>query len=343
SGHFDLARFLKVLAAMPHVSIQGSKGGQLRHSWILLAIFGLAIAGPASAASTLYAATKTGPFKSTDGGATWKQLIVTSNDSSLPGQPEVFSMVVDPQNTSTVYAFARFGPSGQTLAFIKSLDAGANWSVVSKPTFSYTFGTAALLAIDPVRTNVLYTIAAGSGVEVTTDGGVTWTAPTIAKPTGSASSGIPNQPSLQGVAVDPNHSGVVYVVGGNASFHPGKGYLLKSTDFGSTWTLLTSTAGFGSRIFVNPKNSLELYGSSLSNIGCTDPKGQCGLYKSTDGGQSWTELNIPESVVQNVAFDVTPGLVYAAAYDGLEDANVYTSADGGSTWKTDFPDSTAVT
>src|SRR6185437_8002479 len=55
------------------------------------------------------------------------------------------------------------------------------------------------------------------------------------------------------------------------------------------------------------------------------------------------ELNIPESVVQNVAFDVTPGLVYAAAYDGLEDANVYTSADGGSTWKTDFPDSTAVT
>jgi len=53
-------------------------------------------------------------------------------------------------------------------------------------------------------------------------------------------------------------------------------------------------------------------------------------------------LNIPESVVQNVAFDVTQGLVYAAAYDGLEDANVYTSADGGNTWKTDFPDSTAI-
>ncbi len=307
-----------------------------------MAISGLAIAGPARAASTLYAATKTGPFKSTDGGATWKQLIVTSNDSALPGQPEIFSMAVDPQNTSTVYAFARFGPSGQTLAFLKTTDAGANWSVVSKPTFSYTFGTAALLAIDPVRTNVLYTIAAANGLEVTTDGGVTWTAPTIAKPTGSASAGTPNQPSLQGVAVDPNHSGVVYVVGGNASFHPGKGYLLKSTDFGSTWTLLTSTAGFGNRIFINPRNSLEMYGSSLSNIGCTDPNGQCGLYKSTDGGQSWAELNIPESVVQNVAFDVTPGLVYAAAYDGLEDANVYTSADGGNTWKTDFPDSTAV-
>ena len=306
----------------------------------VLSVF--ALAGTGRAASTLYAATKTGPFKSTDSGATWKQLIVTSNDSSLPGQPEVFAIAVDPQNPSTLFAFARFGPNGQTLAFLKSTDAGANWSVVSKPTFSYTFGTAALLAIDPVKTNVLYTIAAGNGLEVTTDGGVTWTAPTIPKPTGSASSGTPNQPSLQGVAADPNHSGVVYVVGGNASFHPGKGYLFKSTDFGNTWSLLTSTAGFGNRIFINPRNSLEIYGSSLSNIGCADPKGQCGIYKSTDGGQTFAELNIPESVVQNVAFDVTPGLIYAAANDGLEDANVYTSADGGNTWKTDFPDSTAI-
>lgn len=314
----------------------------MRHSGVLFVISVFVLAGTATAASTLYAATKTGPFKSTDNGVTWKQLIVTSNDSSLPGQPEIFAIAVDPQNPSTVYAFGRFGPNGQTLAFLKSTDAGANWSVVSKPTFSYTFGSAALLAIDPVKTNVLYTISAANGLEVTTDGGVTWTAPTIAKPAGSASSGTPNQPSLQGVAVDPNHSGVVYVVGGNASFHPGKGYLLKSMDFGNTWSLLTSTAGFGNRIFINPRNSLEMYGSSLSNIGCTDPNGQCGIYKSTDGGQSWTELNIPESVVQNVAFDVTPGLVYAAAYDGLEDANVYTSADGGNTWKSDFPDSTAL-
>ncbi len=316
----------------------------MKRSWTLLIMGLLALGTSARAASTLYAGTGLGPFKSTDSGVTWQQLIVTTNDPALPGVPKIFAIVVDPQTPSTVYAFGRFtSPSGQPLAFLKSTYAGADWSVVSKPTFAYTSGTAALLAIDPVKTNVLYTMAAANGLEVSMDGGVTWTAPTIPKPAGSASAGTPTQPSLQGVATDPNHSGVVYVVGGNASFHPGKGYLLKSMDFGNTWTLLTATAGFGNRIFINPKNSLEIYGTSLANIGCTDPNGGlCGIYKSTDGAQTWTELNIPESVVQSVAIDITPGLLYAAAYDGLEDANVYRSADGGNTWKTVFPDSTSL-
>src|SRR5438477_11480426 len=110
----------------------------MRHprTFVLLTI--LMLPWPARAASTLYAATKTGPFKSTDSGVTWKQLIVTSNDSSLPGQPEVFSIVVDPQTASTVYAIGRFdSPAGFRLAFLKSTDSGANWSVVSKPTFIY--------------------------------------------------------------------------------------------------------------------------------------------------------------------------------------------------------------
>ncbi len=242
---------------------------------------------------------------------------------------------------STVYAFARYTSlQGEPLVFLKSTDSGANWSVVSKPTFSYTFSFSALLAIDPVKTNVLYTMNASDGLEVTTDGGVTWSAPTIPKPAGSPSGGTTNQPSLQGVAADPNHSGVVYVVGGNPAFHPGKGYFLKSTDFGNTWTLLNSTSGFGSRIFINPKNSLEIYGTSLSNIGCTvSNAGQCGIYKSTDGGQSWTELSIPENIVQNVAIDLTPGLLYAGAYN----SNVYYSADGGATWNPVFPQSTPLT
>jgi uncharacterized protein (TIGR03437 family) len=313
----------------------------MRDSWVLAVASVLALAGAAKAASTLYAATKTGPFKSTDSGVTWKQLIVTSNDAALPGEPSTLVIAVDPLTPSTVYAFARYtSVQGEPLVFLKSADSGANWSVVSKPTFAYTFSFSALLAIDPVKTNVLYTMNASNGLEVTIDGGVTWSAPAIPKPTGSSSGGTTNQPSLQGVAADPNHSGVVYVVGGNPAFHPGKGYFLKSTDFGNTWSLINSASGFGSRIFINPKNSLEIYGTSLSNIGCTvSNAGQCGIYKSTDGGQSWTELSIPENIVQNVAIDLTPGLLYAGAYN----SNVYDSADGGATWNPVFPQSTPLT
>jgi hypothetical protein len=57
----------------------------MKHSWVLCVISVLALAGTAGAASTLYAATSLGPFKSTDSGVTWNQLIVTTNDSSLPG------------------------------------------------------------------------------------------------------------------------------------------------------------------------------------------------------------------------------------------------------------------
>jgi hypothetical protein len=55
--------------------------------------------------------------------------------------------------------------------------------MVSKLGFTYTSGSATSLAIDPVTTNVLCTIAA-DGLEVTTDGGVTWNAPTISETCG---------------------------------------------------------------------------------------------------------------------------------------------------------------
>src|SRR5580704_14276662 len=96
--------------------------------WTLFALALLGTVGAARAASTLYAATKQGPFKSTDSGVTWKQLIVTTNDSSLPGEPSTLVMAVDPQTPSTVYAFGRFtSVSGQPLAFLKSTDSGATW------------------------------------------------------------------------------------------------------------------------------------------------------------------------------------------------------------------------
>ncbi|HLJ17302.1 MAG TPA: hypothetical protein VKV15_22595, partial [Bryobacteraceae bacterium] len=96
----------------------------MKHFWALFLMGFLALGGPAKAAATLFAATSLGPFKSTDSGVTWKQLIVTTNDSSLPGVPKIFAIVVDPQTPSTAYAIGRFdSPSGFPLAFLKSTDS----------------------------------------------------------------------------------------------------------------------------------------------------------------------------------------------------------------------------
>ncbi|MCU1272858.1 MAG: hypothetical protein JWO48_289 [Bryobacterales bacterium] len=62
----------------------------------LLAVLILALGVTAKAASTLYAATNLGPYKSTDGGATWKQIIVTATDPLLQGAPGLRALVVDP-------------------------------------------------------------------------------------------------------------------------------------------------------------------------------------------------------------------------------------------------------
>src|SRR5579862_2140495 len=109
---------------------------QFRRTLFALALLGTV--GAARAASTLYAATSIGPFKSTDSGLTWKQTLVTTTDPVLQGLPIMYAIAVDPQTPSTVYAMARFNsPSGIQTAFVKSTDSGATWSVVSKPTFSF--------------------------------------------------------------------------------------------------------------------------------------------------------------------------------------------------------------
>jgi len=94
----------------------------------VLAILLLTLGVNAKAASTLYAGTNLGPYKSADGGVTWKQVLVTFTDSVLQGVPTIRALVVDPKNPSNVYGDwpiqARIGgvqtPTGILLAVITS-------------------------------------------------------------------------------------------------------------------------------------------------------------------------------------------------------------------------------
>jgi photosystem II stability/assembly factor-like uncharacterized protein len=121
----------------------------------------------------------------------------------------------------------------------------------------------------------------------TTDGGTTWSPLTD------------NQATLAmgAIALAPSNPNIIYAGTGepdnsNDSFY-GRG-ILKSTDAGATWTLLTGNAGVNefdrkniAKIVVDPTNANTVYVAvtqgTYNGILSTN-----GIYKSTDGGQTWT-------------------------------------------------------
>ena len=282
-------------------------------------------------AATLIAGTSAGPYRSTDGGATWKQLFVANTDSTLKGLPKLNALVVDPQNPSNVYAGASYtGPN----AFLRSTDGGQTWSVVSATSFGFKAGASGL-AIDPVMTNVMYASTPQQGIAVTTNGGLTWTLPAVPNPLPGRKGGTPGQASIAGVATDPNQTGLVYAIGPDQNNGYGSGYILVSRDYGQTWTTLVQSLDFADRIFVHPKNSRILYGSNMGSAVDKCPVtngGTCGLFRSLDGGATWTALTIPGSLVQSLAIDPTSNALYAWADGGFQKSHVYKSPDGGATW-----------
>lgn len=136
---------------------------------------------------------------------------------------------------------------------------------------------------DPNNGNIIYVGAAYGGVWKTTDGGITWSAKSDNEV--SLSSGA--------LAIDPNNSDIIYYGTGEATYSGASYYgrgLLKSTDGGNTWTHYNSgleSYSFFSRIAIRPGHSNELL-AALGNRTSLSVGG--GLYRSTNGGQSWISL-----------------------------------------------------
>jgi hypothetical protein len=227
-------------------------------------------------------------------------------------------------------------------------------------------GRSTALAIDPNCSPGhcrLWIFAAGGGV---------WR-------TKNALSGQPNWEFLSGdfgiqsgssIALDPNDpSGNTLYVGtgeANASGDSAAGVgMYKSTDGGNTWTGPLGASAFAGRaigsIAVVPGDPSTIYaGTTRGVLGVSSVNGGAvslipgaaawGLYKSTDGGATWTFLHngaataaacdtVAEATavgspcslrgVRRVAIDPTnPSIVYAGSYS----RGVWRSADGGATW-----------
>jgi photosystem II stability/assembly factor-like uncharacterized protein len=194
-------------------------------------------------------------------------------------------------------------------------------------------GRISAIAGDPHDPNVLYLAAAGGGVWKTTDAGADWTPLTDDQVTAF----------MGALAVAPSDPNVLYAGTGEATnsalSFTGRG-VLKSTDGGATWTLVGQDA-FNrhtiAQVVVSPVDPDTVY-VALAGSGVNGLGGNTGIWKSTDGGLTWTDTTAAISTTaafSDVEIDPTDAqTLYAAlgSFRGSAVNGVYKTTDGGATW-----------
>jgi hypothetical protein len=143
------------------------------------------------------------------------------------------------------------------------------------------------------------------GVSHSSDGGTTWVHDTLTQ----GSNGL-------AIAYDPFDTSRVYIAGDSAYSYSDAAFLI-TTDLGATWA--SSHTGLVGRVWsiaVDPNQSGVLYCGTYQ-----------GVFKSTDGGASWSTTNFSHDT-RAVLIDAATGDVYAGTYGN----GVYTSTDAGATW-----------
>jgi photosystem II stability/assembly factor-like uncharacterized protein len=189
----------------------------------------------------------------------------------------------------------------------------------------------------PGPSKTFFIAAAAGGVWKSMNNGVTW------RPLFDDMRVV----SMGVLAIAPSDTQVVWAGTGEPNLRyptePGGG-VYKSTDGGNTWKLmgLEKTERIG-RIVVNPKNPNIVYVAALGAL--YGPNPERGLYKTTDGGQTWALVKFisDRAGFIDVAMDPRdPDVLYAASWQvrrtpymlesGGPGSGLWKTTDGGKTW-----------
>jgi len=202
---------------------------------------------------------------------------------------------------------------------------------------AFMSGRIADIAIDPGHPSTWYVAVGSGGVWKTDNAGTTW------QPIFDKESSY----SIGCVTLDPQHPEIVWVgtgenVGGR---HVGFGDgVYRSLDGGATWENMgLASSQHISKIIVDPHDSNTVYVASQGPL--WSPKGERGLYKTTDGGATWSNiLSAGEwTGVTDVVMDPRDSAtLYAATWqhqrtvaaliDGGPESGIHKTTDGGATW-----------
>jgi len=240
-----------------------------------------------------------------------------------------------PGDRSTYY----FGATGGGVW--KTTDGGRTWKNVSDGFFGGSIGAVAVSEWDH---NVVYAgggevtlrgnLSPGSGMWKSTDGGQTW-----------KQSGLADAQHIPRIRIHPKNPDLVYAaVLGHAFGANAMRGVYRSKDGGATWqrVLFVNEHAGAVDLAMDPVNPRVLY-AGFWRVVRTPYSLESGgegssLWKSTDGGDTWTELTrkpgLPKGTLGIIGITISPtdhqnlyALVEAA------DGGVFRSTDGGATWK----------
>jgi len=134
----------------------------------------------------------------------------------------------------------------------------------------------------PGRPNEFYFGSVNGGVWKTIDGGRVWNPIFDGQPIAS----------IGALAVAPSAPDTIYVGSGESTLRDSMGYgngMYKSTDGGKTWSHigLEKTEHIG-KVAIDPKNANTVFVAAIGHL--YEPNSDRGLYRSQDGGRTWTKV-----------------------------------------------------
>ncbi len=269
-----------------------------------------------------------GLYKSSDAGRTWACV-------GLRQTKHIGRIVIHPNDADLVYVAAlgdAFGPNEERGVF-RSRDGGLSWQ---KVLYRGPDAGAVDLSMDPTNPRVLYAAfwqarrsfwhldsgGPGSGLWRSVDGGDTWQEL-------SGRNGLPGAPlGKLGVSCSGARAGRVYALVEAAGDQTG---LYRSDDHGERWTLVNANRDlihrpwYYTHVFADPGHADTVYVTNLQ------------MWKSTDGGASFSEVTTPHGDNHDLWIDPLNPQRMVQGNDG----GACVSFNGGASWSSIYNQKTA--
>lgn len=226
----------------------------------------------------------------------------------------------------------------------KTDDAGIRWAPVSDGQITTT-GSIGSIDVAPSNPNHVWVgtgsaairsnVIVGRGVYKSLDAGKTW-----------EFMGLKDSGQIGGIRVHPYNTNTVWLAALGSPFGPNdERGIFKTTDGGKTWkkTLFVNNETGGRDIEVDWENPDILYAAMYKgfrkgwDIISGGPASEGGIYKSTDGGETWKHITngLPDDLIGKIDIDIArsnPRVLYAMVEAVGNKGGLYRSNDAGESW-----------